>query len=80
MPALSLKTYQTQALDSLRRWLAGARDTGSLAAAWAAEMARQQQPAAVQALPYRREPFGETVPCVCLRIPTGGACDTGDGA
>jgi type III restriction enzyme len=71
MPTLSLKTYQLQALDSLRRFLAGARNAGSLTVAWAQEMQRQQQPAAVQALPYRTDPFGP-VPCVCLRIPTGG--------
>ena len=68
---LTLKTYQTQALDSLARFLASARSTGSLRDAWALEMRRQDQPSAVQALPYRSEPFGD-VPCVCLRIPTGG--------
>jgi hypothetical protein len=41
MPAFTLKTYQTQALDSLGRWLSGARDSGSLALVSAAEMARQ---------------------------------------
>ena len=71
MPALTLKTYQTQALASLARFLASARDSGSLREAWALEMRAQDQPSAVQALPYRTEPFGE-VPCVCLRIPTGG--------
>ena len=71
MALLTLKTYQTQALDSLARFLASARNGGSLRDAWALEMRRQEQPLAVQALPYRSEPFGE-VPCVCLRIPTGG--------
>ncbi len=67
---LSLKTYQQQALDSLQRLLAGARDMGSLPAAWAREMQRQHvSDAAVPA--YRQDPFGDT-PCVCLRIPTGG--------
>ena len=71
MPTLALKTYQSQALDSLRRFLTGARGDAALSSAWAAEMRTQDQPAAVQALPYRSDPFGD-VPCVCLRIPTGG--------
>ena len=74
MPAFSLKTYQTQALDSLERFLTQAA-TGSLASAWAAEMARQAPPPEpgerVATGPYRSQPFGDT-PCVCLRIPTGG--------
>ena len=71
MAIFVLKTYQSQALDSLRRFLTGARGDASLNNAWAAEMRTQDQPAAVQALPYRSDPFGD-VPCVCLRIPTGG--------
>ena len=77
MPAFSLKTYQSQALDSLERFLVSADNTGSLAAAWAAEMQRQSpgddssEGARVVAAPYRADAFGET-PCVCLRIPTGG--------
>jgi type III restriction enzyme len=75
MSAIRLKTYQTQALASLERFLAAARDTGSLDLAWARELARQAPEAAlgqqVQTVPYRRQPFGDT-PCVCLRIPTGG--------
>ena len=74
MPAFSLKTYQTQALDSLERFLTQAA-TGSLASAWAAEMARQaplpEPGERVVTVPYRSQPFGDT-PCVCLRIPTGG--------
>ena len=71
MPTLALKTYQSQALASLRRFLTEAGGGGTLGSAWAAEMRAQDQPAAVQALPYRLDPFGD-VPCVCLRIPTGG--------
>ena len=75
MPAFSLKTYQTQALASLERFLSAAQSSGSLDAAWAQEMARQAPEAAagerVLTVPYRHQPFGET-PCVCLRIPTGG--------
>ena len=73
MTALTLKIYQQQALDSLARFLAAGRSTGSLAAAWAQEMQRQaegQADARTQA-PYRASAFGNT-PCVCLRIPTGG--------
>jgi type III restriction enzyme len=71
MAIFSLKTYQSQALDSLRHFLTEARSGESLQPAWAAEMGRQEQSAAVQALPYRTDPFGD-VPCICLRIPTGG--------
>ena len=73
--ALTLKTYQQQALASLGRFLAEARSSGDLASAWAHEQARQAPPPepgqVLRTVPYRREPFGDT-PCVCLRIPTGG--------
>jgi type III restriction enzyme len=75
MPAFSLKTYQTQALATLERFLTAARGSGSLDAAWANELARQAPEGApgdrVATVPYRHVPFGDT-PCVCLRIPTGG--------
>ena len=77
MPALTLKTYQQQALDSLQRFLVGADSTGSLAVGWAQEMQRQAPDSDAadgprKAAPaYRSQPFGDT-PCVCLRIPTGG--------
>ena len=75
MPTFTLKTYQTQALTSLARFLGAAVSTGSLAAAWAQEMQRQAPtPAAdehVATAPYQAQAFGDT-PCVCLRIPTGG--------
>ena len=71
MPIFALKTYQAQALDSLRRFLTEARGDASLNSAWVAEMRAQDQPTAVRAPPYRSDPFGD-VPCVCLRIPTGG--------
>jgi hypothetical protein len=41
MSALTLKTYQTQALASMERFLVDADRTGSLAAAWAQEQQRQ---------------------------------------
>jgi type III restriction enzyme len=71
MPAFSLKTYQTQALQSLERFLAAAGNSGSLAAAWTQERRRQEPDEAKALPPYRAQPFGDT-PCVCLRIPTGG--------
>jgi type III restriction enzyme len=73
MTALTLKTYQQQALDSLARFLAAGRSTGALAVAWAQEMQRQAEgePDAHTQAPYRASAFGST-PCVCLRIPTGG--------
>lgn len=73
MSALTLKTYQLQALASLERFLAGARGTGSLAAAWAQEQQRQagEGDEAARPVPYQGSAFGDT-PCVCLRIPTGG--------
>ncbi len=71
MPALRLKTYQTQALHSMQRFLAAADSGGSLAAAWAQEMRRQQPDEAKATPPHRSQPFGDT-PCLCLRIPTGG--------
>ena len=78
MPAFQLKTYQSQALASLERFLVAADNTGSLPTAWAQETQRQGaadgDTGAGQwrvAAPYRAEAFGDA-PCVCLRIPTGG--------
>ncbi len=71
MSALTLKTYQSQALDSLRRFLSAANDGGLLSTAWAQELQRLAPGDTPAALPYRTDPFGD-VPCVCLRIPTGG--------
>jgi type III restriction enzyme len=71
MPAFSLKTYQSQALQSLERFLAAAGSSGSLAHAFAQELRRNEPDEAKSLPPYRADPFGDT-PCVCLRIPTGG--------
>ena len=78
MPAFPLKTYQSQALASLERFLVAADNTNSLPTAWAQETQRQAaadgDTGAGQrrvAAPYRAEAFGDA-PCVCLRIPTGG--------
>ena len=60
MPTLALKGYQQQALVSLTNFLRRAAQVG-------AASAFQQQ----TGQPYGMEPFGE-VPCVCVRIPTGG--------
>ena len=60
MPSLTLKSYQQAALDTL---VAFARATATKGAALAfRELAGR---------PYHADAFGE-VPCVCLRIPTGG--------
>ena len=59
---LALKTYQTNALEALDAFLRQARMVGAKSA-FEAQVG--------QGIPYRREPFGD-VPCVCLRLPTGG--------
>lgn len=60
MPTLELKHYQLQALDSLERYL---RRVALLGASRAF--------IECTGYGYNAEPFGE-LPCVCLRIPTGG--------
>jgi type III restriction enzyme len=60
MPTLALKHYQTQALDALERYLRSAATLGAAAAY-----------TELTGYGYNAEPFGE-LPCVCLRIPTGG--------
>ena len=60
MPAFALKRYQQQALDTLDEFLRAAALTGPKAAF-------ESQ----TGYGYNAGPFGE-VPCVCLRIPTGG--------
>lgn len=60
MPAFALKHYQTQALEALERYL---RRTAVLGAGSAFNDCTGYG--------YNAEPFGE-LPCVCLRIPTGG--------
>lgn len=60
MPTLPLKHYQAQALEALERYLQRAALVGA-----AAGFTQQT------GYGYHAEPFGE-VPCVCLRIPTGG--------
>jgi type III restriction enzyme len=60
VPAFALKHYQTQSLDALERYLRSAATLGA-AAAFQAQTGYG----------YNTEPFGD-VPCVCLRIPTGG--------
>lgn len=66
MPQFTLKTYQARALDELAQFLRQASAMG-LEAAWAHSMTRQALPN----VPYRTDELGP-VPCVCLRIPTGG--------
>ncbi len=60
MTAFVLKTYQTAALTALSEFLRAAQAVG-------AETAFRQQ----TGRPYQSDMFGP-VPCVCLRIPTGG--------
>lgn len=60
MPQLELKHYQAQALQALQQYLQTAATVGASAAF------TQRT-----GYGYQAEPFGE-VPCVCLRIPTGG--------
>jgi type III restriction enzyme len=68
MPSFALKTYQSTALDALTLFLRNASTMG-LEAAWAYAMLREG--GANVGMPYRSDELGE-VPCVCLRIPTGG--------
>ena len=60
MPTLELKHYQTQALEALERYLRRAAVLGAGSAFHDCT-----------GYGYNAEPFGE-LPCVCLRIPTGG--------
>lgn len=67
---MKLKPFQQDALDTLRRFLEEARDTGDPAAAFAATVRPPGPDIPVPA--YRRVPGLESVPYVCLRLPTGG--------
>ena len=72
MTAFTLKTYQQSALAALALFLRQASTMG-LEAAWSHAMARGgvAQAPNKASQPYRADELGE-VPCVCLRIPTGG--------
>ena len=61
MTALTLKTYQQTALDTLAAFARAAQATGPA-----------QAFGALAGRPYNAEAFGAQLPCVCLRIPTGG--------
>ena len=61
MTTLTLKSYQQTALDALATFAHAAQIKGPALAF--AEQAGQ---------PYNADAFGAQVPCVCLRIPTGG--------
>ena len=63
---LKLKDYQDKALARLMAFLHRARVAG-VQTAWQEAMAEQDR----SGVAYKSEAFGE-VPCVCLRIPTGG--------
>ncbi|QPN29888.1 DEAD/DEAH box helicase [Diaphorobacter sp. JS3051] len=61
MPPISLKTYQQTALDTLAAFARAARVKGPVSAF--SELAGR---------PWHAGAFGDDLPCVCLRIPTGG--------
>ncbi len=58
---LQRKEFQEQALAALSRYLEASRKVG------VPQAFRRET-----GMPYQTEPFGDKVPCVCLRIPTGG--------
>lgn len=67
---MKLKLFQDDALEALRRFLEEARISGDPAAAFAAvakPAGAEERPA-----PYRTVVGLESVPYVCLRLPTGG--------
>ncbi len=66
MTTLTLKSYQQSALDALAAYARAARIQGP-AAAFAQHAGRA----------YNADAFGPDVPCVCLRIPTGGGKTVG---
>jgi type III restriction enzyme len=68
---LVLKNYQVQSLDTLRAFLLACR-SASPAAAFAAHGASTRQWSGSPAAPAYSARFGADVPCVCLRVPTGG--------
>ena len=61
MTPISLKTYQQAALDTLAAFARAARFKGP-ASAFREQTGR----------PWQAGAFGDDLPCVCLRIPTGG--------
>ncbi len=61
MTPLTLKSYQQAALDTLARFARAAQQKGAVRAF--GELAGR---------PYNADAFGANMPCVCLRIPTGG--------
>lgn len=66
---LELKTYQKNALAALEHFLKRVRVVG-IETAWR-EYAPAVTPSGKQ-LPYQNGAFGDDIPCVCLRLPTGG--------
>ncbi|MDS4057764.1 MAG: DEAD/DEAH box helicase family protein, partial [Candidatus Contendobacter sp.] len=65
----ALKDYQEKALKALEGFLRRARVVG-IETAWR-ECAPSVTPTGKQ-LPYQNGAFGDDIPCVCLRLPTGG--------
>src|SRR3990172_6005414 len=67
MTMFALKTYQTQTLDVLRAYLEAARTVGAKSS-----FDGMDKPGVRDPRPYRPLNGLETVPYVCLRLPTGG--------
>jgi type III restriction enzyme len=67
MTMFALKTYQTQTLDVLRAYLEDARTVGAKPA-----FDQMEKPGVRDPRAYRSLEGLETVPYVCLRLPTGG--------
>lgn len=65
---MGLKDYQRRLLDDYEAFLARTRELGDPATAFAESTLQ----AFGHALPYRPLPGAESVPYVCLRVPTGG--------
>ena len=63
----ALKGYQQRAMDALAAFLSNAKNSGNVEQAYNETLASQELPPA----PYRDFQF-ESVPYVCIRIPTGG--------
>lgn len=65
---LTLKDYQERLLDAFASFLSRSRELKSPASAFAESTSKHLG----YALPYHPLPYAESVPYVCLRVPTGG--------
>ncbi|WP_284884915.1 DEAD/DEAH box helicase [Citrobacter portucalensis] len=70
--SFNLKHYQTRALNALAQFFSQLSSQGDLQKVWREQPFQEQYQARGEPLlPYQDTAFGE-VPCVCLRLPTGG--------